>query len=968
MSKFQTEHYNKAIEEDTKTSSDDNKRSIYTSSQQASLMVFPDGSYGSNGFKKYVKQKDEERKSIAGKTDKSTSSSFTLTNELIDSIVGDTKDEPLTDIIINIRLENLKKYSIKYSYIIQSILNSKNQCCFVYSKFVVGSGIIVFSKLLDLFGFSKASGNETKTSLRYGLLTRYNDHQISKIINRFNQPNNIYGDYIKVLIGTPIISEGFSFFHIQQEYILTPWFNYSETDQAIARGIRFGSHRYLIEQGVNPYVNITQLVALPDSKIKTNTLSIDLYMYELSEDKDITIRHILRLLMEAAFDCSLNYYRNHIKDNDKDGTRLCEYQQCDYVCDGINMKNIEEGLTVDEIDYSTYQLYYSDPQVNIIRKDLVKFFKKHNELDIKSIINYFDGKYTEKAILNALRIIIDKSNEKLYYKDFINIYSRSNVNKIINGIVLLFQKTFELSFDDIKNNFPSYTLFEVLTSLKNIIDESIIIQNKYGFPSYLREENNIYYLVDNLTISDDKFSGYYTKIPTILVNKTFKDILYDTQLKYLPDIIDMLCNVNTEKEFDSLINHIPLKVQEMFIEAVIHAEKQQINDKQFIINSIKKYFSAYINIIDEEKVIISTLLKETKNILRCYTNGIWNNCDKKYEEILYKKNKEIKNKLEQYDYYGKYNPTNKVFSIVNITEQKEKEATELNNKKKNLDILVKKGKITEKERDIEMDKKDSRNIFTGKNCRKGWGVPKLLDLVINIFKIEYPSDFMNSDSKETLRSLVRKNKYLNKMYSDDDINNLNKNSLRRALFWVIKPKGGYLDSLCDIIEKWLRERELIVDDKEIGTKGGHKKKEESEEKEIDFNVDLIIPSEIPTFKTVTFEKYLKLIEKLNCEEINIKELQNERWVIILLKRTLIGFFILDNTNNIIHICFNNKYVKKGMTSNAIQYALKQLKIDSIKIILDNKIKHYDKYIKLYTDYGLNILMNDDISTTLEFKI
>ena len=76
------------------------------------------------------------------------------------------------------------------------------------------------------------------------------------------------------------------------------------------------------------------MVAIP-KLLKTSsgdkkTLSIDLHMYEIAEDKDVTIQGILRLLMEASFDCAFNYYRNHSKEFN--GGRECEYQKCNYIC------------------------------------------------------------------------------------------------------------------------------------------------------------------------------------------------------------------------------------------------------------------------------------------------------------------------------------------------------------------------------------------------------------------------------------------------------------------------------------------------------------------------------------------------------------------------------------------------------------------------------------------------------------
>ena len=168
------------------------------------------------------------------------------------------------------------------------------------------------------------------------------------------------------------------------------------------------------------------------------------------------------------------------------------------------MKNIKDGLPTKELDNSTYQLYYSDQKSLSIRQKMEKLFKEHNELDIDSIIRFFDGEYTEWEVRNTVKSLLDKSDENMYYRDYVNLYSRSNVNKIIDKVSEMFRKHFRISFKNIIRALSSsYTEFEVLTALKNMIDKSIIIKNRYGFSSYLREDKNIYFLVNNLSITDD---------------------------------------------------------------------------------------------------------------------------------------------------------------------------------------------------------------------------------------------------------------------------------------------------------------------------------------------------------------------------------------------------------------------------------------------------------------------------------
>ena len=129
-------------------------------------------------------------------------------------------------------LKNISKFSSKYAKSIELVLKAvkEKRKVFIYSELVKGSGGILYSLLLNLFGFSKANGTETTPGLRYSILNNVTTKQqsdIKKIKNRFNQSDNLFGEYISVIIGSAVISEGYSFKDVQEEHILTPFWNYS---------------------------------------------------------------------------------------------------------------------------------------------------------------------------------------------------------------------------------------------------------------------------------------------------------------------------------------------------------------------------------------------------------------------------------------------------------------------------------------------------------------------------------------------------------------------------------------------------------------------------------------------------------------------------------------------------------------------------------------------------------------------
>ena len=989
MSKFQTKWYTEALLKDRK-----GKEGVDSNSKQASLFVFPDGSYGqemkitgyrktkkgrkipikvlnnSRGFGRYF-SKSTGRKSVFKKR-RTTKDEYKMSEELIGILKGDTDEKTL---------QNISKYSSKYASVIRSILESKDQSCFVYCRFVGGSGAILFSELLRLFNFSKATGREPRDSkrLRFGLMTA--DTSTSKEIdilkNRFNAKDNMYGNIIKVLVGSGVVSEGLSFSNVQQEFILTPWYNYSETAQAIARGYRLGSHRDLLESGERPVLRVTLCVSIPRNKEE----SIDLVMYETSEDKDLIIRMIMRLLMISSFDCSLNYFRNHV--SGYDGQRECDYTDCNYVCDGIDMKMVKGGLDEKELDFSTYQLYYANPKIAPIRKTIEKMFRVNNELDVDTIVENLKDIYTKHEVLIALNAMVDEKEDSLLYKNYIETYSRSTVKKIMMGVEFLFREKFMLRLEDILNTFHKYTKFEVLTALREIINENTVIRNKYGFMSYLRESNNVYYLVNSLSTPGGYLESYYTQYPNIIVEKTFMDIFTKTQLKSLPKIIDNICNTKNKTEFYKLMKIVPKTVQEMFIEASILAREMKISRNIFTRDTILEYFENYIREI--EGVKLSTLLKD-EGVIRCFDKEEekWDTCDSKYDVLIEEQEQKLKAQLEDnpYGVYGKYNPETGAFCIVDVEKQRKKENDKKRTFMAKIEKKLKDGKITEEKMKELIDDygKNYSLVYTGSVCNQaGWSVPALLKLVIGTLAVPIPDSYKKSDSEKTLRKILETKQYVNKigpssapgskgLFSSSEIKAFSRDDLRRAIYWKNQGKKG----ICKAIEEFFKKRKykgisLLVPDNQCGKSKKEKKPVAKKEKKMPFRIETLIPKDKPA----KYKSYAKDMRRLFKECFGISNyspgIDDSKWIFTFLRKKMVGFLSIDKKNIIWNVCVGEKYRRKGIAKKSIRAAIEKTCPVDPKIYVDNKGKNYTKLIRMYKSFGFTIIANDGKRTTMEFK-
>ena len=78
----------------------------------------------------------------------------------------------------------------------------------------------------------------------------------------------------------------------------------------------------------------------------------------------------------------------------------------------------------------------------------------------------------------------------------------------LQDLLFYFKHVFKIELGVLKQNFNSYSNFELLTSLQKMINENIIIHNMYGIQSFLREDDNIFFLVDSISNQNNLFSNF----------------------------------------------------------------------------------------------------------------------------------------------------------------------------------------------------------------------------------------------------------------------------------------------------------------------------------------------------------------------------------------------------------------------------------------------------------------------------
>lgn len=371
MSDFQTAAYKRALGKDG-----DKTNGIYTNSQQAGLFVFPDGSWGKDGYKKYVTETKVQGKSL--KTGKpKTDVKIVVSSELKEAF------------------KDVAKYSAKYAELLH-LLKSKKGKSFVYSEWISGGGVNLLRLLLKENGYP-----EYPSSGGFGVIIGgISKKRVSRIIAKFNSPDNLDGSQMPFILGSRAAGEGISLMGVRNVHILTPFWNNTSTEQAIGRAFRLGAHKDLPpgEREVDVYRYAIDV---------SPELSVDLRMLIFSEAKDIPIKKVERLLKESAVDCALNYARN-VRPHDTPGTPDCDYaDNCEYRCFRIRgdppYDNLNQNL-------STYMIYYTDEFADQIRE----FLRSVNrEVTFPELQARF-GKYGDKMLISAL-LTLQGNNDQILH-------------------------------------------------------------------------------------------------------------------------------------------------------------------------------------------------------------------------------------------------------------------------------------------------------------------------------------------------------------------------------------------------------------------------------------------------------------------------------------------------------------------------------------------------------------------------
>ena len=343
--------------------------------------------------------------------------------------------------------EHLGKYSGKFLNVCNFIRNSKG-IVVIYSRFLL-SGIIPIAICLEHLGYTREGTNnilknadivkdrpvyEGISDPKYCILTSDKREymgatKIDDLIKIINSDANHNGSKIKVILITPVASEGLSFYNTREIHLIEPWYHFNRADQIIGRGIRNCRHNRLNIESRN--VSVFMHASVNDDEKRE---SIDINAFRISTRKYIESKKIDKIIMDNAIDCylmkNINYFPKSL-----------------FKLDNVNIETSQGAL----IKYNFGDDESSEPKCNVNNTGI-----KINDKGYRSELY----KHLLVSIKNKIKKIINDINDN--YQD-----DRNTTNTYID-------------FEMLKNNMGFEIDNDILMyAIKNIVYPNIFIDKKY---------------------------------------------------------------------------------------------------------------------------------------------------------------------------------------------------------------------------------------------------------------------------------------------------------------------------------------------------------------------------------------------------------------------------------------------------------------------------------------------------------
>ena len=526
--------------------------SLYKNCNDASTMTYPDELYGKEGFINLKKNK---------------------------SIL---------------QLPQLETYSSKLATLLKNMKRSPGNI-FIYSNYVSNGGVNLIKELLLQNGYKSYTPNVAHENSFILFDEQIHAEKRDKLRKIFNSPENKDGSKIKIIIGSPIISEGITLKNVRQVHIIDPTWNMSKINQIIGRAIRNYSHQDLPENERN--VEIYKYVSI--YKKDPNLMYIDKEKYILSEEKDRSNKVIERLLKGISFDCFIHKDRNNkYYSQFTNNSAECDYQECAVQCT-ITPPNLDISKVTYNINIKQFESY----AINYVKNNIIDLFESHFIWKLQDIIDYIkkkDNTISLEVIYISLddfvsnkTIILDKYGREgfIIIKDDFYIFNPTTVDidsSIYCKIFDFSKDTNNITFVDYLNKTKLKTKIkekeDVITEKPKIVKK--LTKDEIEYNNKIKQNYKIYGTFRN---KENEYDGKFRIVDTRLLTLEDLDGDSESEVDQRKKITGKACSSFSNEELKDIVKALNISTTE--IQTILKLkDSKKIKNKDYC-----KLMNTYLN-------------------------------------------------------------------------------------------------------------------------------------------------------------------------------------------------------------------------------------------------------------------------------------------------------------------------------------------------------------------------------------
>lgn len=253
--------------------------------------------------------------------------------------------------------------------------------------------------------------NLIESSPRYAIISNnQTSAEISNILDLYNHPDNMYGEYLKVLLVSRKGQTGINFSSVRREYSMSSTHNPVDEYQAIMRAIRATSHTEIIPDwkkrfGEDFYIEINLMAIIYPNTKKGSKDTEDIMIYNRTRDIDENRLVINRALKRLSITGLLTEDRNR---GNAPGSQECDYMSCDFDL-------VSEDRTL-PTKYNNYIALYSQRAIDIEKLKIVEELKKKSYLSVSEYIKSNTSSEVENIVCQLAIVSLCENRDEIYDK------------------------------------------------------------------------------------------------------------------------------------------------------------------------------------------------------------------------------------------------------------------------------------------------------------------------------------------------------------------------------------------------------------------------------------------------------------------------------------------------------------------------------------------------------------------------